>query len=53
MANKKTKILAPLTKGGLGHLKTEFVEIVPLKDNARLTEKLSDEISQKHLDELI
>ena len=48
MAIKKTKRLAPYTKGGLGHSKT-----VPLIDNARLTEKLSDEISQKLLDKLI
>ena len=30
-----------------------MAEIVPLEDKARLTEKLSDKISQKHLDELI
>ena len=53
LATKNIKSLAPFTKGGLGHSETELAETVPLKDTARLTEKLSDKISQKHLDELI
>ena len=53
MKNNKIKSLAPLTKGGPRHSKTELAETVPLKDNTRKTKKLSDEISQKYLDELI
>ena len=45
--------LAPLTTGGLGHLEAEMADIVPLEDCTRLTDKLSEEVSQKHLDELI
>ena len=53
LATENIKSLAPLTIGGLGYSKAEMVDIVPLKDNARLTDKLSDKISKKHLDELI
>ena len=47
------KSLAPLTTGGLGHSKAQMENIVPLEDCTRLTDKLSEEISQKNLDELI
>ena len=51
--NKENKRLGSLYKRRSWKLKTKLAETVPLKDNARLTEKLSDEISQKHLDKLI
>ena len=45
--------LAPLTTGGLGHSEAKMVDIVPLEDYTRLTDKLSEEVSKKHQDELI
>ena len=50
---KNMRSLAPLTTGGLGHSQSKMADTVPLEDSARLTENLSEEISQKHLDELI
>ena len=47
------KCLEPRTSGGLGYSKAKFAEIAPLEDCTRLTDKISEEISQKHLDELI
>ena len=53
LASKHMKSLAPLTTGGLGHSKAQMANIVPLEDCTRLTDKLSEQISQKNLDELI
>ena len=51
--SKHMNSLAPLTTGGLGHSKAQKANVVPLEDCTRLTDKLSEEISQKNLDELI
>ena len=53
LASKHMKSLAPFTTGGLGHSKAQMANIVPLEDLTRLTDKLSEQISQKNLDELI
>ena len=53
LASKHMKSLAPFTIGGLGHSKAQMANIVPLEDLTRLTDKLSEQISQKNLDELI
>ena len=53
MATKNMRSLAPLTTECLGHSEAKMADTVPLEDSARLTDKLSEEISQKHLDELI
>ena len=53
LVSKHMKSLAPLTTGGLGHSKAQMANVVPLEDCTRLTDKLSEEISQKNLDELI
>ena len=53
MASKNMRSLAPLTTGGLGHSEAKMADTIPLEDCARLTDKLSEEVSQKHLDELI
>ena len=45
--------LAPLTTGGLGHSEAKMADTIPLEHCVRLTNKLSEEILQKHLDELI
>ena len=50
---KNMNSLAPLTTGGLGHSEAQKANVVPLEDRTRLTDKLSEEISQKNLDELI
>ena len=47
------KSLALLTTGGLGHSMAQMANVVPLEDCTRLTDKFSEEISQKNLDELI
>ena len=53
LASKHMKSLALLTTGGLGYSKAQMANIVPLEDCTRLTDKLSEQISQKNLDELI
>ena len=53
LVSKNMKSLAPFTTGGLGHSEAQMANIVPLEDCTRLTDKLSEEISQKHQDELI
>ena len=53
LVSKNMKSLAPFTTGGLGHSEAQMANIVPLEDCTRLTDKLSEEISQKNLDELI
>ena len=53
LASKNMKSLAPFTTGGLGHSKAQMANIVPLEDCTRLTDKLSEQISQKNLNELI
>ena len=53
LASKNMKSLAPFTTGGLGHSEAQMANIVPLEDRTRLTDKLSEQISQKNLDELI
>ena len=47
------RILPPLTTGGFGHSEAKMPDKIPLEDCARLTKKLSEKVSQKHLDELI
>ena len=51
--SKHMNSLAPLTTGGLGHSEARKANVVLLEDCTRLTDKLSEEISQKNLDELI
>ena len=53
LTSKNMKSLAPFITGGLGHSEAQMANIVPLEDRTRLTDKLSEEISQKNLDELI
>ena len=53
MTSKNMRSLAPLTTGGLGHLEAKMANTLPLEDCARLIDKLSEEVSQKHFDELI
>ena len=53
LTSKNMRSLAPFTTGGLGHSEAQMANIVPLEDCTRLTDKLSEEISQKNLDELI
>ena len=53
LASKHMRSLAPFTTGGLGHSEAQMANIVPLEDLTRLTDKLSEQISQKNLDELI
>ena len=53
LASKNMKSLAPFTTGGLGHSEAQMANVVSLEDCTRLTDKLSEEVSQKHLDELI
>lgn len=53
MATKKCSSLVPATTGGLGHNKTEWYHETSTRDHAKLTDKLSDQITQKHLDKLI
>ena len=48
LASKNMKSLAPFTTGGLGHSEARMYLW-----KTRLTDKLSEEISQKNLDELI
>ena len=53
LASKNMKSLAPLTTGGLEHSEAQMANIVSLEDCTRLTDKLSEEVLQKHLDEII
>ena len=53
MASKNMRSLVPLTRGGLGHSEEKMADTIPLEECARITDKLSEEVSQKHLDELI
>ena len=52
-SKKNTLSRASRTTGGLGHSESELITEAPSFDQASLTENLSDELTQEHLDKLI
>lgn len=53
MATKNSSALVPVTTGGLGHHETKWYHGTPNVDHEKLTDKMSDQVTQKHLDKIV